>query len=145
MSELPVDLKCPFRATLITRSFSCPYASEITRREGPDISCSSSQTNSLCHNFYNQLRTRALTAMGHEDDLTTLPASVLQKIQYGGLLGLYNTIHGLSADVSNADNMDNIAELLETCQRQFGELEKFPYAQCIEAIEAYKIKRRRDR
>ncbi|WP_455207371.1 hypothetical protein [Kaarinaea lacus] len=141
MSESSPPLKCPFRATLITRSFGCLHAEEITRREGPDIGCKSNSANALCVEFYTQLKSIALSELGYEDDLTTMPASVLQKIQFGGLLGLNNEVHA----TSGSELIDNIFELLESAKRKHGEVINFPYVECIAAIKTYKIKRRRDR
>ena len=141
MSASGQPLKCPFRAPLMTRIFTCEYAEEITRREGPDIGCKSSSANALCVEFFTQLKSIALSELGYEDDLTTMPASVLQKIQFGGLLGLNNEVHA----TSGSELIDNIFELLESAKRKHGEVINFPYVECIAAIKTYKIKRRRDR
>ena len=132
--------KCPFRATIMTRSFACQYAEEITRREGPDIACNSTSANNACVDFFSQLKVSALSELGYEDDLTTMPASVLQKIQYGGLLGLNNTVNDGGSDVVN-----NIYELIDAAMQQYGDIKNFPYAECIAAIKDYKMKRRRNR
>ena len=132
--------KCPFRATIITRSFACQYAEEITRREGPDIGCTSVAANALCSDFFIQLKTIALAELGYEDDLTTMPASVLQKIQYGGLLGLNNTVNASASEV-----VDNIFSLIESAMHHYDSVASFPYASCVTAIKNYKMKRRKDR
>jgi len=134
------DLKCPFRATLITQNFGCPNATEITRRDGPDIACVNPQAHLLCDEFYRELKTQALTTMGYTDDLTQMPASVLQKIQYGGLLGLYNQVLD-----KPAETIESIVDLVSHATLKYGTISKFPYPNCIESIQAYKMKRRRDR
>jgi len=141
MSESNHELKCPFRATIMTRSFACHHAEEITRREGPDISCNSPEANEKCSELFDQLKSRALDTMGHEDDLTTLPASVLQKIQFGGLLGLQSQID----NAAPTDHVENIIELVEKAIQGYGGIEKYPYDACIETIVSYKLKRRRGR
>ena len=141
MDDSTLALKCPFRAPVMTRSFACQYAEEITRREGPDIACGSSEANEKCSEFFKQLKTRALDHMGHEDDLTTLPASALQKIQFGGLLGLQSQIDSAAP----SDHVENIVELVEKAMLEYGGIEKFPFDSCVDSIVAYKLKRRRDR
>lgn len=138
MSAPSQPLKCPFRATLMTRSFACEHAEEITRREGPDIACNSSELNSRCFNFFNELKGRALAKLGYEDDLTSLPASVLQKIQFGGLLGLQSQMDRNAS----SELVDNIAALIERASQC---LDDYPFDVCVEAVEKYKLKRRRDR
>ncbi len=141
MSAPSQPLKCPFRATLMTRSFACEHAEEITRREGPDIACNSSALNSICFDFCNELKGRALAKLGYEDDLTSLPASVLQKIQFGGLLGLQSQIDSNAS----SERVDNIAALIERASQCYESLDDYPFDVCVEAVEKYKLKRRRDR
>lgn len=141
MSATNQPLKCPFRATLMTRSFACEHAEEITRREGPDIACKSTMLNSQCFEFFNELKSRSLAKMGQEDDLTTMPASVLQKIQFGGLLGLQSQLDSSAL----SERVDNIAALIEQALQRYGGLDKCPFEVCVDAVEAYKLKRRRDR
>lgn len=141
MSESIPALKCPFRATIMTRSFGCNHAEEITRREGPDIACNDSEVNEKCNNLFAQLKARALGTMGHEDDLTTLPASVLQKIQFGGLLGLQSQIDS----TASSEKVENIVDLVEKAIEQYGGVDNFPFDGCIETIVSYKMKRRRGR
>jgi len=125
----------------MTRSFSCEYAEEITRREGPDIACNSTTINALCFGFFNELKNKSLARLGYEDDLTTLPASVLQKIQYGGLLGLQSLID----NSASGDRVDNIAALIDKASQQFESLENYPFDECVDAVEVFKLKRRRGR
>jgi hypothetical protein len=141
MSTSNPALKCPFRATLMTRSFGCEHAEEITRREGPDIACKSPALNEVCEGVFDKLKDKALARMGYTDDLATLPASVLQKIQYGGLLGLQSQLES----GATGERVENIAALVEQAAQRYGRIEDYPYEVCLRVIEAYKLKRRRDR
>ncbi|MGD8568555.1 MAG: hypothetical protein PVJ39_10735 [Gammaproteobacteria bacterium] len=141
MSEQNVALKCPFRAPIMTRSFGCIHSEEITRREGPDVACNSSTSNALCHDFFNNMKSRALDALGHEDDLTTMPASVLQKIQYGGLLGLQQQV----SDKPDNVNVDNVAQLMDDAIVKYDSISGFPFDACVESIKSYKMRKRRGR
>jgi len=135
------NFRCPFRATLITRNYGCEHASEITRREGPDIGCGSEELNTLCTDCFSELKNCALPALGYSDDLTSTPASVLQKIQYGGLLGLQSQV----LDQEPSESVDNIAQLMRAALEKYHSLANFPYDQCLDAINNYKMKRRRGR
>ena len=79
--------------------------------------------------------------MGHEDDLTTMPASVLQKIQYGSVLGLQQQVTG---DTSK-DSVENIAQVMEEAKGKFGGVDSFPFEPCVDAIKRYKMRKRRGR
>lgn len=141
MSEQKSALKCPFRATIMTRSFSCAYAEEITRRDGPDVACNSPTSNAACHDFFGALKSRALDELGYEDDLTTMPASVLQKIQFGGLLGLQQQV----VEKSDIDSIDNVAQLMKDAIKKYEGVNGFPFATCVESIKNYKMRKRRGR
>ena len=138
-SENPANLKCPFRATLITRSFGCEHASEVTRRDGPDIGCASVTVNKQCSDCFNELKKQALPELGFSDDLSSMPASALQKIQFGGLLGL----QAVTTEAQQVDSIVNIGALIESVYAKYQTLENIPYEQCLRSIMSYKIKRRR--
>jgi len=137
-SEIDGQLKCPFRATLITRSFSCPHASEITRRDGPDIGCNSATTNKICSECLSSLKKSALPELGFIDDLTVMPASAMQKIQYGGLLAL----QAIVLQKESGDTVDNIASLMEAALEKYHSIENLPVNECLDTIVNYKLKRR---
>jgi len=133
-------LKCPFRATLITRSFACVHASEVTRRDGPDIGCDNPDVNNLCELCFSKIREYALPELGYTDDLTSMPASALQKIQFGGLLGLQAQLEG-----GNAESISNISSLVKDAFQKFETVDQFPLDSCLDSIRNYQIKRRRGR
>ena len=133
------SLKCPFRATIITRSFSCECASEITRRDGPDIGCSCAETHEFCDTIFARLKDVSLPALGYEDDLTSMPASALQKIQFGGLLALFVLVN----EQEPGDAIENIAELVRSGIEKYTTSDNVPVDACVDKIQNYKIKRRR--
>jgi len=125
---------------LITRSFGCAHASEVTRREGPDIGCNDPEINNLCKQFFSEIKQYALPELGYTDDLTAMPASVLQKIQFGGLLGLRAQVEGISSE-----DVSNISALVTDAFQKFGNIDQFPFDSCLDRIRNYQIKRRRGR
>ena len=140
-SNNSVALKCPYRATIITRNFGCTHASEVTRREGPDVGCDSQQLNELCVACFTALKDQALPELGYTDDLTQMPASALQKIQFGGLLALQTLI----APGNSGDSVEDISILITSVMNHYGDANNLPIEECIETIKQYKIKRRRGR
>lgn len=140
MSQQNSNLKCPFRATIMTRSFGCRHGCEVTRRDGPDIACNHEPDNALCQAFFDALKIRALDAMDYADDLTTLPASVLQKIQFGGLLGLQQSMGEVDKEA-----VDDIAQLMEGAIEKYTDMQNMPFDECLVAIKTYKMRKRRGR
>ncbi|MCK7509928.1 MAG: hypothetical protein MZV70_41785 [Desulfobacterales bacterium] len=73
--------RCAFGAPLITHQFGCRKAEEVTRRGGPDIARTDGAAAARCEALLARLKVAALPAFGVEDDLLSMPHSVLVKIQ----------------------------------------------------------------
>lgn len=131
---------CPFGSTLVTETCECMHAEQVVRRGGAEIICQDNTAHSRCADLFQHLKQTALPEFGVEDDLNTMPHSVLQKIQFGGLLGLQNLLTGQAVDT-----VDNVASLVDTAETKYHDLERLPYAELIAFITAYKLKRRRGR
>ena len=89
--------KCAFSNTLITKQFGCEKGEQVTRRGGPDVACTSEEAHLRCEKLFQQMKAAALPAFGVEDDLLSMPHSVLVKIQIGGLLGLQRLLESGAA------------------------------------------------
>lgn len=134
------EYKCPFSAPLITRQFGCAYAQEVVHRGGAEINCTEAAAQSRCEQLFQNLKLAALPAFGVEDDLLSMPHSVLVKIQYGGLLGLQRL---LRAESQVAERVEDIqAMVAEALPRFSGEA---PCTQLVDDITAFKPRARRGR
>ncbi len=133
------DYKCSFAVTLIKEDFSCEKAQMVTRRAGPDISCTSENASYQCERLLSGFKKVGLPAFGAEDDLLKTPHSVFNKIQFGGLLGL-------SADISSTagiERIENIYQLIKQALQRYNSVDNIPFEKCVEAMTEYKIKRKR--
>ena len=131
---------CPFGSTLVTEICHCAHADQVVRRGGAEIICQDAAAYIRCTALFQHLKNVALAEFEVEDDLTTMPHSVLQKIQFGGLLGLQQLITD-----QPADTVADIAHLLDTLETKFGVLDDLPYHELVSSITEYKLKRRRGR
>lgn len=137
MDNQPIHYKCPFRNPIITRDYLCECAQEVTFREGPGIACSNTESWERCTNLFEGLKSSALPVFEVADDLTTMPASVLSKIQYGGLAALA----GLLKIQENA--IENINTLMAVAMDKYGSVEQLDYESIIPVIKDYKLRKRR--
>lgn len=128
--------KCAFSNTLITNQFGCEKGEQVTRRGGPDIACTSDAAHQRCEKLFQQMKAAALPAFGMEDDLLSMPHSVLVKIQFGGLLGLQRLLGSGSAEVKN------VHALIEQAMGQYGNLDAIPCPTLVEDMTSYKLRRR---
>ena len=82
------DLPCPFSAPVVKKDAACVCAQEVIRRGGAEVACQDQVAQQRCNELYLKIKAASLALMGADDDLLTLPHSVLVKVQYGGLAGL---------------------------------------------------------
>lgn len=110
--------KCPFSAPLVTHQFGCCKAQEVVRRGGAEIDCTDAAACERCVRLFGRLKAAALPAFGVEDDLLSMPHSVLVKIQHGGLLGLQRV---LAAAEAVTERVEDIDRLVADAQARYGE------------------------
>ena len=131
---------CPFGSTLVTEACHCIHAEQVVRRGGAEIICQDEAAYTRCTKLFQQLKNVALPAFEVEDDLATMPHSVLQKIQFGGLFGLQQLITPAATQ-----EIGNIAGMLDSLEAQYGALDDIAYNELVSFITEYKLKRRRGR
>lgn len=131
---------CPFGSTLVTETCQCSHAEQVVRRGGAEIICQDAAVYARCVTLFQHLKQVALPEFGVEDDLTSMPHSVLQKIQFGGLFGLQNLVSGESGDT-----VADVVSLVDAAESKYNDLESIPYAELVGSITEYKLKRRRGR
>ncbi len=130
--------KCPFSAPLVTHQFGCAKAQEVVRRGGAEIDCTDGVSCRRCAQLFERLKTVALPAFGVEDDLLSMPHSVVVKIQYGGLLGVQRMLSGHAAVTDRVEDIDRlVAGFLA------GDGASVPVDALVEDITAYKPRGRR--
>ena len=134
------DLICPFSATLARNDFACPHAEQIIRRGGAEFACRSAALHAHCNRLFGKLKIAALPAFELEDDLLQVPLGVVQKIQFGGLLGLQRLIADRPPAV-----VSNIAVLVESAIAHYGDIDSIPVAQLVDDITRHRLARRRRR
>jgi hypothetical protein len=132
--------KCAFSNTLVTGQFGCEKGEQVTRRSGPDVVCASDEAHQQCEKLFQRMKQTALPAFGVEDDLLSMPHSVLVKIQFGSLLGLQR----LQSDGTDESAVvKNIHGLVGQAIGKHGGLDAIPCQAFVEDMTSYKLKRRR--
>lgn len=132
------EYKCAFSNTLITGQFGCDKAEQVTRRGGPDIACTSEAAHQRCEKLFQQMKAAALPAFGVEDDLLSMPHSVLVKIQHGGLLGLQR----LLGAAAGSEGVKNIHVLVDQAVEKYNHLDAIPCPALVQDMTGYKLRRR---
>jgi hypothetical protein len=134
------EYKCAFSNTLVTHQFGCELGMQVARRGGPDIACLSEAAHRRCADLFERMKQAALPAFGVEDNLLSMPHSVLVKVQYGGLLGLQRLLEN---EADGSAEVTNIHDLVGRAFENYGGLEAIPCQAFVGAMTSYKLKRRR--
>lgn len=133
------NYKCAFSGALMGKQYSCQNALEVTRREGPSIACTEENMQQKCTELLDHLKAAALPCFGYEDDLSQMPHSVMMKIQTGGLTGLQNHLQGTPGVLV----VENVENLVVTAEQRYGDFNRIPYADFVQEIVDFKLRRRR--
>ena len=136
------EYKCAFSNTLVTNQFGCEQGEPVARRGGPDVVCKSHDAHRRCAMLFMQMKSAALPAFGVEDDLLTMPHSVLGKIQFGGLLGLQQLIDP-GSDIQ--ERVTNIYALTKTAFARYERLQGLPLDRIMQAIVSFQGRRKSNR
>ncbi|MGD2081378.1 MAG: hypothetical protein PVF91_00305 [Chromatiales bacterium] len=133
--------RCPFQTPIIAGDFECSLGDHVTVRNAPQVHCRSPDALRRCERVYARLKDVGLPAFGMEDDLLSTPHSVMQKIQYGGLLGL-QSLSGLAPE--SPGTIPDIGALIERLDADPG-LDALPYSGLASGMTDFQLKRRRGR
>jgi hypothetical protein len=89
--------------------------------------------------LFQQMKAAALPAFGVEDDLLSMPHSVLVKIQHGGLLGLQRL---LEPGAAGSGAVQDIHALVDQAAGKYSNLDAIPCPALVQDMTGYKLRRR---
>ena len=135
------EYKCPFSLVQASGSCHCRHAQEVVRRGGSEFDCREPAAHLLCSVLVRHLNSRALPALGYEDDLAQTPKSIYERILMGGLQGLRKTLDAEDRDAQTAD----IWTVVEAVREKYPAMDRIPTADFLSAIEACTLRKRQRR
>jgi hypothetical protein len=131
-----METKCPFAAPITSGAAACRHALQVVRRGGSEYDCQLPAAHHRCCAARARLKAVGLKAFDVADDLTSMPHSVLVKIQSGGLAGVQRLLAEESGPIADVD------ALLERASARFGGPEQVPFEQLGPDMVGCKIERR---
>lgn len=131
--------RCAFSSPLVTEQYICHFGEQVVRRGGTEVACCDEAACSRCEAVFEWLKQVSLPAFGVEDDLTSMPHSVIQKIQFGSLRGLQDMLN------TGSEGRVDIDELLNQAAEHYGDIDSLPYSALVDTITTYQLKRRQHR
>ena len=129
--------RCVFEKAINSRVCNCAKGQRFNLADREGVACKSAKALKRCTQLSNSLHTNArfvlkrinVEQLGHAQEI---------KIQNGGLIGL-------QAEVLNTDDqkVDDIDSVISDAEKQYGDVEKFPYSQIMQIISTYRIRARK--
>jgi len=132
--------QCAFNDPILHGGFGCRHASPVARRAGPDIACGSAPDHARCANVFERFKAVGLPALGYQDDLLTMPHSMLLKLKFGGLLGLRRLLEG-----GAGNTVPDVCGLIDAALDRYGSVDALPISETLEDMKAHSVRRRPNR
>lgn len=129
--------RCAFNDTLMHGGFGCRHAQSVTRRAGPDFACMDADAGMRCAAVFDAFKAAGLPALGYQDDLLSMPHSVILKLKFGGLLGLQRLLQGAAEET-----VPDIAALLDAACTRYGGPADMPCALLVDDMRSQGSRRR---
>ncbi|AYQ56142.1 hypothetical protein MS2017_0397 [Bathymodiolus thermophilus thioautotrophic gill symbiont] len=125
---------CPFSHLILSGRCGCEFAAKDCIAEKEFGTCLNESTSNDCQSLYQQLRNNGNFALKSHHQ-SNLSVGQQAKIKMGGLLALQEIIHQ-----SPADNIDDIATLVNTIKHQYGDFKKLPFSKLMPRIAKFKFR-----
>ena len=129
--------RCIFEKAITNRRCDCQYKQRflLAKREG--IGCAHTASLQVCTDFLQILRDKSRFALRETFIDGVLPHNKELKVQAGGTLMLQAL---LQPQVSEAQQVQNIAALLTQALTEFSNLTQLPYGELVKGVVHYQVR-----
>ena len=129
--------RCIFEKAITNRRCDCQYKQRflLATREG--IGCAHTASLQVCTDFLQILRDKSRFALRETFIDGVLPHNKELKVQAGGTLMLQTL---LQPQVSEAQQVQNIAALLTQALTEFSNLTQLPYGELVKGVVHYQVR-----
>lgn len=127
---------CAFEKAVLARCVACELADKHLLAERETINCHDPEAQKTCTELRQALRAHAAFSLKITSLNAPVPHGKEIRAQCGGLKGLQQALNGTEAV---ADTRKLVLDALA----QYGDLESLPYAEIVQTISHFNIRRRR--
>lgn len=126
---------CPFGKAILALCCACSLSRKRAIAERETVICTRATAREQCCELYALLRRNSSFALkqAHADEPLTHARNM--KVQCGGL-------HGLQQAVDAAEEIGDVAALVDASREKFGSLEALPYSLIIQSVAAFQLRKR---
>lgn len=126
---------CVFEKAMLARCCRCALAVPRAIAERETLGCRSAVAREQCRVLLEALRENALFALKLARDAEPLPHAKLLRLQCGGLAGVQQAVTG-------GERIDDVHTLLLDARDKFGGIDRLPYSRIMQAVAAFRLRRR---
>ncbi len=128
------ERRCVFEKLINARRASCSRAQRILLAEREGVACHSAAGQQRCQAYLQVLQEKSRFSLQMTDPAQPLPHIKVMKLQGGGVLGLQTC---LFPERAGQINSEDIYTILDTGLSYYGDMQKFPFSQIVQAIAHY--------
>jgi hypothetical protein len=126
---------CVFGKAILAGCCACSLVEKHYIAEREIIACADASARAACAGLHDKLRRSSAFALKQIHEATPLTHAQEMKLQCGGLSGLQQAVTG-------TDMVSDIVTLLASSQQKFGSLGHLPYAQIVQSVASFKLRKR---
>ncbi len=131
-------IRCVFEKSINSRQTGCRRSHRFCLADREGISCTDNNCQSMCQQFLDHLRNKALFSLKLTRVLGPLPHAKEMRVQTGGILGLQELMTEQSRPVKPDINL-----LLENAVQKFNGIEALPFDELMRAVNQYQGRSKR--
>ena len=133
-------IRCEFEKALTNNKARCAYARHFWLADREGYACKARESSARCREFLEKLRENSRFALKLQQTGDRLPHNMEIRVQAGGLLGISSAL-----GKGHEERINDIHDLLERANAEFGGLDRLPYDCIVQSISAYRARPRRNR
>jgi hypothetical protein len=127
---------CAFEKAVLARCVACELADKHLLAERETINCHDPEAQRTCTELRQALRAHAAFSLKITSLNAPVPHGKEIRAQCGGLKGLQQALNG-------TEEVADTRKLVLDALAQYGDLESLPYAEIVQTISHFNIRRRR--
>jgi hypothetical protein len=136
------SIRCEFEKTLTNNQAKCAHSRHFCLADREGYACKSSELSAKCRELLEKLRENSRFILKLQQVSNQLPHNMEIRVQVGGLNGIQTLLTPEQRD----KKIEDIFDLVEQAEIEYGSLEKLPYSRIVQSISSYqgrKSKKRR--
>jgi hypothetical protein len=135
------SIRCEFEKALTNNKAKCSYSRHFCLADREGYACKSSELSANCRKLLEMLRENSRFILKMQQSSNQLPHNMEIRVQVGGLNGIQTLLTPEQRD----KKIEDIFDLVEQAEIEYGSLEKLPYSRIVQSISSYQGRKNKKR